>query len=167
MVRRSFATAGLLALALLMVGCDIIEPCDLTDEEIAANALDRRWQIATVNGAPIPPAGVNIPESSDRLVFGTLNFHTLRADGACLAGDGKDPYVRDDGRVVAVYSLVNSAGVAKQRVYTGSFFYDHRSGLVSLQADTTIHGARVLNDMTFTGSIRLFGNHTIKFQKVD
>lgn len=164
MRRRIVATAGLVVLTLSLAGCDLVDPCDLSEEQPNDNALDRRWRIATVNGAGIPAAGVNIPGSSDRLVFGTLHFQTIGKLGNCFGG-GR---VRDEGRVIAVYNIVNSAGQSKgTKTYAGAFEYDHESGAVTLKADKkSITGQRVINDLSFFASIPFLGAYTVVFVKV-
>lgn len=150
---------GLLGIGVLLsTGCGIVDPC-----EIGADiGMRGTWELTRVNGDPIPSVGYPLPASSDRLSAGVLQFKQLKVQ-SCKAGEAKS-----EGRVVAVYSLVNSVGQPKPtKAYAGTYLYNNSTGTVTLKAfKKSLDGDRFGEEFTVRPDIPLFGTYTLTFERV-
>ena len=156
-VRRALAVVGVLILS----GCGIFDPCDFGAQ--TDDLMDVRWQLILVNGQSRPAAGWALPTGGDRLTFGALHFQTTKLNGgSCRDAEGKS-----EGRVVAIYNLVNSAGQEKpSKSYAGTFEYDHIDGVVTLRAfGRSLTGPRTGIDFEVVPNIPFLGSYVLTFRK--
>jgi hypothetical protein len=158
------AVGVLCATVAVTASCEhFFEPCPT----IPANQLVAgRWTLSTVNGQVIPTNGVAIPNSTDRLLAGVLEFQN--SDNGCES----QKLVEEKGITIGTYTLLTSAGAPKpddSRV--ADYTHDAKDQVVQLSADLhTADGTVNLSSnatLTFAGSLPPFGTLTLVFRRTN
>lgn len=160
-VQQLLRIAAVLAGATAMNGCWLLVPCEPLS---SSESLRGTWSIQTVNGQPIPSGGLPIPNSSDRLVGGSLTYAS-RWTAPC-SGSQKG----EGGSVIAQYDLVTSSGAAKPRQsYAGEYTQsvgENASGTVTIMANgQSVNGTRDGNGISFSGTLPDLGGLTVTFRR--
>ena len=138
--------------------CGIVEPCQVGRDI----NMDGNWQLTLVNGQPIPPNGVGIPGTSNRLFDGDLFFKTYTYS-KCDSDVGRVT----SGALVAHYQYLDLYGEAAGGTGQGAkFIYDNGSGDVTITAGAySANGTRFGNEFTIQQEFAGYP-YTLTFQQL-
>ncbi len=119
------------------------------------------WDLVLVNGQTIPPAGVTIPGTTDRLTAGTLIFSSPLSGSGCKDAAG----ATSEGKTVAEYSIITGIGKGLFE-YGGSYSYQHSTGEVTLRAaGREGKGTRFADEFTIQPNVPILGSAVLTFRQ--
>jgi hypothetical protein len=117
--------------------CDALDPCKkegefgISDNTLNLNVLSaRRWNLVSVNGAPIPSSGYVVAGFPERLYSGTLEFQTDDWWGNNACSD----IFESVGPVIGSYDVHVPAQASALQSAAGRFHALHESKVVTFYA---------------------------------
>jgi hypothetical protein len=129
--RGTFVTVAAVAV-LALTGCDDpLNPCPI-ETFVNSDFLDGTWNAELINGKAIPPSGFKA-DDKNFVKAATMEFHTTRADGKCIAPTTMS------GVVIFRYKLLDELGLSKDsKSYMATFDYDIKPGDLTFRIDTEV-----------------------------
>lgn len=129
--RGTFVTVAAFAVVAI-TGCDDpLNPCPI-ETFVNSDFLDGTWNAEQINGKAIPPNGFKANDKNF-VKAATMEFHTTRADGKCIAPTTMS------GVVIFRYKLLDELTFPKDsKSYMATFDYEIKPGDITFRVDTEL-----------------------------